>query len=205
MAKSSVRRSRQCKHALRERPAVRPDAAGIDLGATEHFVAVPPERDPQPVRCFTTDTAALQTLADWLVKCGVRTVAMEATGVYWVPLFQVLEARGLGIESHIDDTLETHIGDSRQMAGCHGTSLIKRTHAGGLWTRCSRAAEALRPCAGPTASAGNVDTSGGTAFSGTAAVGCRSVRGVPDDTAGCAHAGGRDWRRGAANIRPGGR
>src|SRR5690606_25118377 len=88
-------RSRNSNSTLRPRPAACADAAGIDLGATEHFVAVPPERDPQPVRSFTTDTAALQALADWLIKCGVRTVAMEATGVYWVPLFQVLEARGL--------------------------------------------------------------------------------------------------------------
>lgn len=95
MAKSSTRRSRKSNSTLRPRPTVGADAAGIDLGATEHFVAVPPERDPQPVRSFTTDTAALQALADWLIKCGVLTVAMEATGVYWVPLFQVLEARGL--------------------------------------------------------------------------------------------------------------
>lgn len=82
---------------LRPRPTVCADAAGIDLGATEHFVAVPPERDPQPVRSFTTDTAALQALADWLLQCRVRTVAMEATGVYWVPIFQLLEARGLEV------------------------------------------------------------------------------------------------------------
>ena len=97
MAKSSIRRSSRSKSTLRPRRTVCPDAAGIDLGATEHFVAVPPERDPQPVRSFTTDTAALQALADWLLKCGVRTVAMEATGVYWIPLFQVLEARGLEV------------------------------------------------------------------------------------------------------------
>jgi len=97
MAPSSTRRSRQSKRALPQRRLVCPDAAGIDLGATVHFVAVPPERDPQPVRSFDTDTAALQALADWLIKCGVRTVAMEATGVYGVPLFQVLEARGLEV------------------------------------------------------------------------------------------------------------
>jgi len=97
MAKSSRSRSRRTKQAVHTRPVERPDAAGIDLGATEHFVAVPPDRDPQPVRSFTTDTAALQALADWLIKCDVRTVAMEATSVYWVPLFQVLEARGLEV------------------------------------------------------------------------------------------------------------
>ncbi len=97
MSKLSVRRTRKSNSTVRPRPTVCPDAAGIDLGATEHFVAVPPERDPQPVRCFATDTAALHALADWLIKCGVRTVAMEATGVYWIPLFQVLEARGLEV------------------------------------------------------------------------------------------------------------
>lgn len=97
MARSSIRRSSKSNSTLQLRRTVCPDAAGIDLGAREHFVAVPPERDPQPVRSFTTDTAALQALADWLLKCGVRTVAMEATGVYWIPLFQVLEARGLEV------------------------------------------------------------------------------------------------------------
>ena len=93
----SVPTKRAKKSALRVRPVVRPDAAGIDLGATLHVVAVPPERDPESVRTFATDTAALQALADWLIQCGVRTVAMEATGVYWIPLFQVLEARGLEV------------------------------------------------------------------------------------------------------------
>jgi transposase len=60
-------------------------------------VAVPPERAAPPVRSFGTDTAALQALADWLIECRVRTVAMEATGVFWVPLFRVLEARGLEV------------------------------------------------------------------------------------------------------------
>jgi len=76
---------------------MRPDAAGIDLGATVHFVAVPPDRAAQPVRSFGTDTACLQALADWLVACRIATVAMEATGVYWIPLFQILEARGLEV------------------------------------------------------------------------------------------------------------
>ena len=76
---------------------MRPDAAGIDLGATVHFVAVPPERDAQAVRSFGPDTAQLHALADWLIACKVTTVAMEATGVYWVPLFQILEDRGLEV------------------------------------------------------------------------------------------------------------
>lgn len=74
-----------------------PDAAGIDCGASAHFVAVPPDRATPAVRSFRTFTADLRALADWLVACRVTTVAMEATGVYWIPLFEILEARGLTV------------------------------------------------------------------------------------------------------------
>jgi transposase len=60
---------------------MQPDAAGIDCGATSHYVAVAEERDPEPVREFRTSTGGLHALADWLVKCGIKTVAMESTGV----------------------------------------------------------------------------------------------------------------------------
>jgi transposase len=74
-----------------------PNAAGIDIGATSHFVAVPPERDGQPVREFLTFTEDLHALADWLTACGIDTVAMESTGVYWIPLFELLESRGFTV------------------------------------------------------------------------------------------------------------
>src|SRR5919206_2564337 len=70
------------------------NAAGIDIGSTAHFVAVPPDRDPQPVRQFATFTTDLHRLADWLTACGVDTVVMESTAVYWIPLFEILDARG---------------------------------------------------------------------------------------------------------------
>ena len=73
------------------------DVAGIDCGASEHFVSVPPDRDPSPIQSFRTFTADLERLADWLVACRVTSVAMEATGVYWIPLFDILEARGLEV------------------------------------------------------------------------------------------------------------
>ena len=76
---------------------VHPNAAGIDVGNDTHYVAVRPDRDPNPVRrfdCFTTD---LHRLADWLEQCGVTTVALQSTGVYWLPLYDVLEARGLEV------------------------------------------------------------------------------------------------------------
>jgi len=73
------------------------NAAGIDIGATAHFVAVPPDRDPQPVRQFATFTADLHRLADWLSSCGVDTVVMESTAVYWIPVFELLDARGFHV------------------------------------------------------------------------------------------------------------
>lgn len=73
------------------------NAAGIDIGAREHFVCVPPGRSARPVRSFGTYTSDLQRLADWLNECGVETVAMESTGVYWIAAFQILERRGFKV------------------------------------------------------------------------------------------------------------
>ena len=73
------------------------NAAGIDVGASSHFVAVPEDRWKQPVREFDAYTADLYCLADWLDECGVDTVSMESTGVYWIPLFGVLEERGFEV------------------------------------------------------------------------------------------------------------
>ena len=73
------------------------NAAGIDVGASSHFAAVPQDRWEQPVREFEAFTADLYRLADWLAECGVETVAMESTGVYWIPLFAVLEERGFEV------------------------------------------------------------------------------------------------------------
>src|ERR1700761_7394572 len=72
-------------------------AAGLDVGSTFHVVAVPPERSDEPVRSFRSFTGDLQRMADWLVEIGISTVAMESTGVYWIPVFEILEARGLEV------------------------------------------------------------------------------------------------------------
>jgi transposase len=74
-----------------------PNAAGIDIGSASHWVAVPSDRDDEPVREFKSFTGELIALADWLKACGVDTVAMESTGVYWIPLFELLEARGFTV------------------------------------------------------------------------------------------------------------
>ena len=74
-----------------------PNAAGIDIGSASHYVAVPPDRDDDPVREFPSFTADLNALADWLRACDVDTVAMESTGVYWIPLYELLESRGFTV------------------------------------------------------------------------------------------------------------
>jgi len=70
-------------------------AAGIDIGSQSHYVAVPEELDSEPVREFSCFTGDLNRMADWLVEIGIQTVAMESTGVYWIPAFEILEERGL--------------------------------------------------------------------------------------------------------------
>src|ERR1700686_2055410 len=76
---------------------VHPHAAGIDVGNSAHYVAVRPDRDSQPVRRFECFTADLYRLADWLQQCGVKTVAMQSTGVYWIPIYDVLEEAGFEV------------------------------------------------------------------------------------------------------------
>ena len=75
---------------------VYPLAAGIDVGATAHVVAVPAERDPRPVRTFRTFSGD-HRLAAWLAQVGITTIAMESTGVYWIPVFEILEAHGFQV------------------------------------------------------------------------------------------------------------
>lgn len=72
-------------------------AAGIDIGSKSHFVAVPEGVDSEPIREFSTFTDDLERLADWLIACGITTVAMESTGIYWIPVFEILDSRGLEV------------------------------------------------------------------------------------------------------------
>ena len=76
---------------------VHPDAAGIDIGGSEHWVAISPDRDKQPVRCFECFASELEQMADWLAARGVRSVAMQSTGVYWMPVFEILQPRGMEV------------------------------------------------------------------------------------------------------------
>ena len=76
---------------------INPDAAGIDIGAREHYVCVPAGRDNETVRRFGTTTPELEQMAQWLKQCDIKTVAMEATGIYWIAAFQILETKGFQV------------------------------------------------------------------------------------------------------------
>ena len=96
--KVKSRKKRSKKRDLNSLPTLNINAAGIDIGSEEHWVAVPEGRDESPVRRFGCFTSDLHAMADWLKKCGIDTVAMESTGVYWVPLFQILETQGFDVK-----------------------------------------------------------------------------------------------------------
>src|SRR5438445_152462 len=115
-------------------PVMRADAAGIDIGATEIFVAVPPDRAPENVRSFPTFTQDLYALAEWLKQCGVKTVAMESTGVYWIPLFQILEERGFEVylvnARHVKNVpgRRTDVSDCQWLQFLHSVGLLRASY-----------------------------------------------------------------------------
>lgn len=76
-------------------PSIHPNAAGMDIGSEEIVVAVPVDRDAAPVRAFATFTPDLEALVAWLGACGIDTVALESTGVYWIPIYELLEQHGI--------------------------------------------------------------------------------------------------------------
>ncbi len=110
---------------------IKPNAAGIDCGSRDHHVAVPADRDPEPVRRFKTLTPDLYRLVDWLVACGIDTVAMEATGVYWVPLYEILEARGVEVvlvnARHVKNVpgRKTDVVDCQWLQELHTVGLLR--------------------------------------------------------------------------------
>jgi len=110
------------------------NAAGIDVGSTEMFVAVPVDRDPQPVRRFSTFTNDLVRLADWLKQCSITSVAMESTGVFWIPLFQLLEDRGFRVclvnARHVKNVpgRKTDVADCQWLQYLHSVGLLRASH-----------------------------------------------------------------------------
>lgn len=112
-------------------------AAGLDIGSDEIWAAVPADRDPEPVRRFGTFTPDLLALADWLQACGIQTVAMESTGVYWIPIFEILEARGLDAQVVNARHLKQVPGRKSDWLDCQW---IQRLHSWGLLTGSFRPA-----------------------------------------------------------------
>ena len=92
-----MKRKRSKLKINRTMPTVHPNAAAIDVGATMHMAAVRADRAPEPVRSFGTFTTDLHRLVDWFTECGVETVVMESTSVYWIPIFELLDARGFAV------------------------------------------------------------------------------------------------------------
>jgi len=115
-------------------PVMRPHAAGIDIGSTEIYVAVPADRDAENVRSFPTFTQDLYALADWLKRCSIETVAMESTGVYWIPLFQILEDRGFEVclvnARHVKNVpgRRTDVSDCQWLQFLHSVGLLRASY-----------------------------------------------------------------------------
>ena len=119
-------------------PLIRPNAAGMDIGSREHCVGVPEGRSTPSVRTFGCTTSELKEMGAWLKSCGVETVAMEATGVYWVPVYEVLE--DAGIEPFLFDGRQTrHVsGRKSDVLDCQWS---QKLHSYGLLTRAFRPAK----------------------------------------------------------------
>jgi transposase len=119
---------------------VYPKAAGIDIGGSEHWVSIPAELDPQPVRKFGCFTADLHAIAEWLNQKGITTVAMESTGVYWIPLFQILETSGLEVRLVNAHLVKTVPGRKSDVMDCQW---LQKLHSYGLLSGSFRPADEI--------------------------------------------------------------
>jgi transposase len=117
-----------------------PNAAGIDIGSASHWVAVPPHLDEQPVREFASFTADLQALAQWLRKCGVDTVAMESTGVYWIALYELLQSQGFEVILVNARHVKNVSGRKSDVLDCQW---LQQLHSFGLLAGAFRPADAV--------------------------------------------------------------
>jgi transposase len=132
--------AKQKEKAVRRSALLEPNAAGIDIGAQEIYVAVPPDRDEHTTRRFTSFTCDLQALADWLQGCRIRTVAMESTGVYWIPLYQILEQRGFEVYLVNAHYLKSVPGRKSDVSDCQW---IQYLHSVGLLRASFRPPDAI--------------------------------------------------------------
>ncbi len=122
-------------------PLLHPHAAGIDVGAEEHGVCVPADRDAQPIQKFSAFPCDWHRLADWLSACRVTTVAMESTGVYWMPRFQILEARGFAV-AWVNARHVKHVPGRPKTARC-ACPWRQRLHSYGVLAPSFRPPEAI--------------------------------------------------------------
>jgi transposase len=132
MASKRKKDGRKTEHTVL--PLMRPDAGGIDIGATEIFVAVPADRAAENVRSFPTFTQDLYAAAEWLKQCGVKMVAMESTGVYWIPLFQILEECDFEVclvnARHVKNVpgRRTDVSDCQWLQFLHSVGLLRASY-----------------------------------------------------------------------------
>ena len=126
-----MNRKRSKSRVDRTLPMMHPNAAAIDVGATIHMAAVRADRVPEPVRCFGTFTTDLHRLVDWFTECGVETVVMESTSVYWIPIFELLDARGFSVflvnardAKHVPGR-KTDVSDAQWLQRLHSYGLLR--------------------------------------------------------------------------------
>src|SRR6202043_126119 len=126
-----MKRKRTKSKVDRTMPMVHPNAAAIDVGATIHMAAVSADRTPEPVRSFGTFTTDLHRLVNWFKECGVETVVMESTSVYWIPIFELLDARGFTVflvnaRDAIDGLgRKTAVSDAQWLQRLHSYGLLR--------------------------------------------------------------------------------
>lgn len=128
---ANMLRLRKQKSTSLETPILQPNAAGVDVGANEIYIAVPADRDSQTVRHFRTFTGDLKAAADWLKRCGIQSVAMESTSVYWIPFFQILEESGFTVflvnARHVKNVpgRKSDVADCQWLQYLHSVGLLR--------------------------------------------------------------------------------
>ena len=125
-------------------PILYPNAAGIDVASREHYIAVNPEVDEHPIRSFGCFTEDLYSIANWLLECGVDTVAMEATGIYWISLYLILEQAGLNVflvnAKHVKNVSgkKSDVKDAEWIRQLHSCGLLSNSFQPDMFTRTLR-------------------------------------------------------------------
>ncbi|HEY3741458.1 MAG TPA: transposase [Bryobacteraceae bacterium] len=132
--KGAPRKTKTTSSGEQSLPILHADTAGVDIGATEIYVAVPADRDDQPVRRFGTFTEDLHKIAQWLKECKIQRVAMESTGVYWIPLWQVLSDHQFELclvnARHFKNVpgKKTDVQDCQWLQFLHSVGLLRGSH-----------------------------------------------------------------------------